>query len=82
MVEKGDRRAQILDAAFEEFVAKGYHGATIKGIAAVAGLRSPALIYWYFPNKEVLFKEVLSLRPPIRTGQGARLSQGLSGTPD
>jgi len=65
MVEESDRRTQILEAAFEEFAAKGYHGATIKGIAAVAGLQSPALIYWYFPDKEGLFREVLSLRFPI-----------------
>jgi AcrR family transcriptional regulator len=65
MVEKIDRRVQILEAAYEEFAAKGYNGATIKSIAAAAGLRSPALIYWYFPDKEGLFREVLSSRLPI-----------------
>jgi AcrR family transcriptional regulator len=65
MVEGGDRRTQILEAALEEFAAKGYHGATIKSIAAVAGLQSPALIYWYFPDKEGLFNDVLSSRLPI-----------------
>ena len=51
-----DRRRQILDAAFDEFAARGFRGATIKGIAARAGLHSPALIYWYFPGgKEELF---------------------------
>ena len=50
-----DRRGQILDAAFEEFAAKGFKGATIKSIAQAAELQSPALIYWYFPNKEALF---------------------------
>lgn len=60
-----DRRTQILEAAFEEFAAKGYHGATMKGIAAAAGLRSPALIYWYFPHKEGLFGEVLGSRLPV-----------------
>ena len=65
MVEESDRRTQILQAAFEEFAAKGYHDATIKSIAAVAGLQSPALIYWYFPDKEGLFKEVLGSQLPI-----------------
>ena len=60
-----DRRGQILEAAFEEFAAKGFKGATIKSIAEVAGLQSPALIYWYFPDKEALFREVLSLRAPV-----------------
>ena len=65
MAEALDRRAQILDAAFEEFAAKGYKGATIKSIAEAGGLQSPALIYWYFPDKEALFREVLNSRVPI-----------------
>ena len=60
-----DRRAQILEAAFEEFSAKGFKGATIKSIAWAAGLQSPALIYWYFPDKEALFREVLGTRIPV-----------------
>ena len=63
--QEPDRRAQILEAAFEEFAAKGFKGATIKSIAEVAGLQSPALIYWYFPDKEALFREVLSSQAPI-----------------
>lgn len=59
MAEESDRRAEILSAAFEEFAAKGYKGATIKSIAEEAGLQSPALIYWYFPDKEALFREVV-----------------------
>lgn len=65
VVEELDRRGQILEAAFEEFAAKGYKGATIKSIAGAAGLQSPALIYWYFPDKEALFDEVLESRAPI-----------------
>ena len=65
MVQEVDRRAQILDAAFEEFAAKGFKGATIKSIAAAAGLQSPALIYWYFPDKDALFREVLGARIPV-----------------
>jgi TetR/AcrR family transcriptional regulator len=62
MAEELDRRAQILEAAFEEFAAKGFKGATIKSIARTAGLQSPALIYWYFEDKGALFREVLELR--------------------
>jgi AcrR family transcriptional regulator len=62
---ESDRRAQILEAAFEEFSAQGFKGATIKGIARAAGLQSPALIYWYFPDKEALFREVLETRIPV-----------------
>jgi TetR/AcrR family transcriptional regulator len=65
LVEESERREQILDAAFEEFSEKGFKGATIKGIAGAAGLQSPALIYWYFPDKEALFREVLGTRIPM-----------------
>jgi len=65
VAEDSDRRAQILEAAFEEFSAKGFKGATIKSIARAAGLQSPALIYWYFPDKEALFREVLESRIPV-----------------
>jgi AcrR family transcriptional regulator len=65
LAEGPDRRAQILDAAFEEFSEKGFKGATIKSIARAAGLQSPALIYWYFPDKEALFREVLGAKVPV-----------------
>ena len=65
MAEDADRRGQILDAAFEEFSEKGFKGATIKSIAGAAGLQSPALIYWYFPDKEALFREVLGAKIPV-----------------
>ncbi len=60
-----DRRSQILEAAFEEFAAKGFKGATIKSIAAEAGLQSPTLIYHYFPDKGTLLREVMESRIPI-----------------
>jgi TetR/AcrR family transcriptional regulator len=65
LAEELDRREQILGAAFEEFSEKGFKGATIKSIARAAGLQSPALIYWYFPDKEALFREVLGSRIPV-----------------
>lgn len=65
MAEAVDRRAQILEAALGEFSAKGFRGATIKSIARAAGLQSPALIYWYFPDKEALFREVLESQVPV-----------------
>jgi AcrR family transcriptional regulator len=63
--ESPDRRARILGAAFEEFAAKGFRGATIKSIARAARLQSSALIYWYFPTKEALFQAVLGEQTPI-----------------
>lgn len=56
-----DRRQQILDAALNVFAHKGFAAATIKEIAREAGLKSPALIYWYFPSKQDLLS-TLALR--------------------
>lgn len=48
------RRKQILDAATQVFAEKGFHRATIKDIARVAGI-ADGTIYTYFPSKtEVL----------------------------
>jgi AcrR family transcriptional regulator len=60
-----DRRTQILEAAFDEFSEKGFKGATIKSIAEAASLQSPALLYWYFSDKEALFREVLASKAPV-----------------
>jgi AcrR family transcriptional regulator len=57
------RRAQILAAAGRAFVHKGYHGTTIRDIAAEAGV-APGTLYLYFAGKhEILtgfFDEVVN----------------------
>jgi AcrR family transcriptional regulator len=65
MPDEPDRRSQILQAAFDQFAAHGFRGATIKGIARAAGLQSPALIYWYFPTKEDLFQSIVEKHLPF-----------------
>ena len=65
MAEGLDRREQVLGAAFEDVAAKGFKGVTIKSTEDAAGLQSPALIYWYFPDKEALFREVLESQIPV-----------------
>jgi AcrR family transcriptional regulator len=47
-------RAAILVAAREQFAAAGYQAATIRSIAAGAGI-DPALVMRYYGNKEGLF---------------------------
>ncbi|RYF09035.1 MAG: TetR/AcrR family transcriptional regulator [Comamonadaceae bacterium] len=47
-------RAAILAAAREQFAAHGYQAATIRAIAASAGV-DPALVMRYYVNKERLF---------------------------
>lgn len=55
----GGRRAHILAAALELMAERGFRGASIKRIAQRAGLKSPALIYWYFKDKDALFAALL-----------------------
>ena len=72
MTEELDRRAQILDAAFEEFSEKGFKGATIKSIARAAGLQSPALIYWYFRTRRLSFGKFWVIGSPCCALFGTR----------
>src|ERR687885_1821100 len=61
----GSRRGQILDAALQVIAEHGFRGASIKRIAAQAGLRSPALIYWYFRDKDQLLEALLRQIAPL-----------------
>lgn len=65
------KRDAILAAALAVFAAKGFKGATIKAIAGEAQLRSPALLYWYFPNKAAIFAAVLRRYAPVLSDVGA-----------
>jgi AcrR family transcriptional regulator len=55
-------RARILAAARRQFSESGYDGATIRGIAAAAGV-DPALVTRYFRSKELLFREATAIDP-------------------
>jgi AcrR family transcriptional regulator len=52
------RRAQLLDAALEVFVAKGYHATGMDDIADRAGVSKPVL-YQHFPGKLELYLALL-----------------------
>ena len=52
------RRAQLLDAALEVFVAQGYHSAAMDDIADRAGVSKPVL-YQHFPSKLDLYLALL-----------------------
>jgi AcrR family transcriptional regulator len=52
------RRAQLLDAALEIFVARGYHAAAMDEIADRAGVSKPVL-YQHFPGKLELYLALL-----------------------
>jgi TetR/AcrR family transcriptional regulator len=60
-----DRRQQILEAALKVFSTRGFHKATIKDIAEVAGKISPGLIYWYFKDKHDLLLSIIRERAAL-----------------
>jgi TetR/AcrR family transcriptional regulator len=53
-----DTRTAILDAAERLFSQRGFAATTIKQIGAEAGVNA-ALLYYYFADKETLYREVL-----------------------
>ncbi len=86
-VPRAERTAEILDAATEAFLAKGYDGTTISNVATAASM-TPANVYWYFPSKDHLFaavmdgildRELVQLEETQPDGDArARLVQGMA----
>lgn len=66
-----DTRSEILEAAKSVFAEVGYDKATIRAIAATAGV-DPALIHHYFGNKEKLFAASIAL--PLPPGELIRVA--------
>src|SRR5689334_3745392 len=62
---RAGRREKIVEAALHVMAEHGFRGASIKRIAQHAGLKSPALIYWYFKDKQALFEAVLQRMSPF-----------------
>ena len=62
-------RGDILTAARDAFAERGFDRATIRGIAAAAGV-DPALVLHYFGSKEQLFGDALQI--PVEPGQVLR----------
>jgi AcrR family transcriptional regulator len=55
-----DTRDIILEAAQSVFAQRGYDGATVRGVAAQAGV-DPALLYHYFGSKQQLFVAAMEI---------------------
>lgn len=55
----GDTRAELLQAASDEFAAHGLDATSLRGVARRAGV-DPSLLHHYFASKEALFVEVVS----------------------
>jgi AcrR family transcriptional regulator len=61
-----DTRSSILEAARRSFAEKGFDHASIRAIAAEAGV-DPALVHHYFGTKEKLF--LAAMNAPINPGE-------------
>ncbi|HEX7603090.1 MAG TPA: TetR family transcriptional regulator [Polyangiaceae bacterium] len=64
-----DTKKRILDAAEEEFAAKGFDGARLGSIAAAASVQQ-ALIHHYFIDKAGLYREVIDRALGAITSEG------------
>ncbi len=60
IVDREQRHREILTAAFELFVEKGYHKTTLGEIAKAVGIGQGTL-YYYFPTKDEIFWGVYNL---------------------
>jgi AcrR family transcriptional regulator len=72
-----DTRAAILTAARDAFASRGFDGASLRAIAAAAGV-DPALVHHYFGTKEKLF--LATVEAPVDPGD--RLPGMLAGDDD
>lgn len=57
-------RALLLEAAYQQFVSRGYHGTSMRSIAEAAGITVGG-IYNHFAGKEEIFKAVILAHHPI-----------------
>ncbi|MBX3430966.1 MAG: TetR/AcrR family transcriptional regulator [Hyphomonadaceae bacterium] len=72
------RPEEILDAALEEFSARGFDAARMEDIAKRAGL-SKAAIYLYFPSKVALLEALIEARVgPLARGVQTLSASGMS----
>ena len=54
-----DRKAELLRHAEYLFAKRGYENTRMVDIADAAGV-AKGLVYWYFENKETLFREIVA----------------------
>ncbi|WP_020496544.1 TetR/AcrR family transcriptional regulator C-terminal domain-containing protein [Sciscionella marina] len=72
-----DKRAAILDAAFQVFARDGYANAAVDAIAAAAGVAKPT-VYNHFTDKQTLFREALAADAERALGRNLAVVQRLS----
>jgi AcrR family transcriptional regulator len=71
-----ERKQQLLDCAARLFAERGYDDTRVIDIVRAAGV-AKGLFYWYFENKEELFRELADeIRLRLRRSQGEALDPG------
>lgn len=69
-----ERKEQLLDCAAVLFAERGYAETRVLDIVRAAGV-AKGLFYWYFENKEALFRELVEQnRLRLRRAQGAAIA--------
>jgi TetR/AcrR family transcriptional regulator, mexJK operon transcriptional repressor len=77
IIRKGRKYDQVLDGARDVFMRDGFEGASVDDIARAAGV-SKATLYSYFPDKRLLFKEILRTECRRQTEEAeAEITEGL-----
>jgi AcrR family transcriptional regulator len=66
--KSAERRAAIVEAAFEVFTAHGYQGGSLQRVADRVGMSQTSLLH-YFPSKSDLLLEVLRRRDQISSSE-------------
>jgi len=71
-----ERKQQLLDAAARLFAEQGYEATRVVDIVEAAGV-AKGLFYWYFENKEALFRELATeIRRRLRRQQAQAIDDG------
>ena len=71
-----ERKQQLLDCAAALFAERGYADTRVIDIVHAAGV-AKGLFYWYFENKETVFRELVeSTRQRLRRAQAAAMQPG------
>lgn len=76
---KEARPTELIDAALEVFVEKGFAAARIDDVAALAGV-SKGTLYLYYPSKESLLKAVIRHHLSLPISSGAEAFAGYRGS--
>lgn len=58
--DKEKRRGQILQIALDQFIAKGYYGASTREICKIADISS-GLMFYYFDSKKALYEALIEI---------------------